>query len=220
MAEREQVKPLAPSSFTHFSSGDVEHHPAIFANDPLKFRRRKYVQCCGCVTAIVLIIVVAFLIFSFTVYNVKEPQLSLNGVTLLNSPLSREANKTLIADVSVKNPNVFTFRFGSSSTVIYYNGTGIGEGSTPPGKARGRKTLRLNVTVEIMTEKLMENPSLRSDLIRENAMNISSYTRVGGIVKVLNLIKRKVEVRMNCTLVYNISSKSTHGEACFTGVDI
>ncbi|XP_028774754.1 late embryogenesis abundant protein At1g64065-like isoform X1 [Neltuma alba] len=214
---REQVKPLTPLSFTNSSS---DEHQAIFINDDrlIKSRRRRYVQCCGCATAIVLVIVVTFLIFSFTVYNVKEPRLSLNGVTVLNSTRSNDANMTLIADVSVKNPNVFTFRFGSSTTTLYYNGTGIGEGRTPPGKALGRKTMRLNVTVEIVTEKLMENPSLRSGLIREKALNISSYTKVGGNVKVLNLIKRKVEVSMNCTVVYNKTSGSTHAEACFTSI--
>ncbi|XP_028774755.1 late embryogenesis abundant protein At1g64065-like isoform X2 [Neltuma alba] len=157
---------------------------------------------------------------SFTNSSSDEHQaIFINDDRLIKSRRrSNDANMTLIADVSVKNPNVFTFRFGSSTTTLYYNGTGIGEGRTPPGKALGRKTMRLNVTVEIVTEKLMENPSLRSGLIREKALNISSYTKVGGNVKVLNLIKRKVEVSMNCTVVYNKTSGSTHAEACFTSI--
>ncbi|KAK4262828.1 hypothetical protein QN277_028333 [Acacia crassicarpa] len=119
MSEEEQVKPLTPPSFTN-SSSSYEHRP-LFINDHHKScgRRLNNVQCCGCVTAILLVIVVTFLIFGFTVYNVKEPQLILNGVTLINSTQSSDSkNLTLIADISVKNPNVFTFRFGSSTTTL------------------------------------------------------------------------------------------------------
>lgn len=208
MSERDQVKPLTPSSFTNSSRSSHNDQEAILTNDRLKARRRRnYVQCCGCITAIVLIIVVTFLIFSFTVYNVKVPQLNLNSVTFINStPQSNNySNITLIADVSVKNPNLFTFRFGSSTTLIYYKGTKIGEVTSPPGKAKGRKTLRLNVTVEIMMK------------MGEKDVNISSFTKLGGKVKVLNLINRKVEVHMNCNVVYNMTSGSTHGKSCFAG---
>lgn len=207
MGESEQVKALAPSS------SSLEHDPPpISINDHFKFRRRKCVQCCGCVTAFSLIIVVTFLIFSFTVYNVKEPQLRLNGVTLLNATLSNGANVALMADVSVKNPNVFTFRFGPTTTVLYYNGTGIGEGRTPAGKARGRRTLRLNVTMEIAMGNL--------DVMSHRALNMRSHTIVDGKVKVLNVFNRKVGVEMNCSVEYNITNGSTQGQNCLSRVHI
>lgn len=157
MAEKElQVKPLTESSSlsnsNHFWS-DENPEPPIPQNDAFKFwRRTKVFQCCGCVIAILLIIVVTFLIFSFTVYNLKEPQLSLNAVTLFNS--NNDSNMTLTAHVYVKNSNVFTLRFGST-TMLFYNETVIGEGRIPSGKAKAQRTLLLNVTVEIVRDKFM-----------------------------------------------------------------
>ncbi|XP_061337894.1 late embryogenesis abundant protein At1g64065-like [Gastrolobium bilobum] len=220
-SQREQVKPLAPFiPSSHFS---IQEHQQNINSEHQIIRIRKFVRCCGCVTALVLIFVVIIIVLAFTVYNVQDPEVRMNGVTLLNGTLANGAtnNITLVADVSVKNKNAFTFRFGNTTTSVYYDGTGIGEGTTPPGKAKARRTMRFNVTMEIMAKKLLANPSLKSDLIIDQALNISSYTMIDGKVKILNMFKRKVVVELNCTIQYNITTGLvTHGDNCLGIVDI
>ncbi|KAJ1405965.1 Late embryogenesis abundant protein [Sesbania bispinosa] len=222
-----EFKPLAPfiSSCTHFSNQEDQPH----ISERQTIRMRKFIRCCGCVTAIIVIFVVILIVLAFTVYNVKEPEVKMNGVTLLNATLAsllfnrtltNDNNITLLADISVKNPNAFTFRFGNTTTTVYYDGKGIGQGTTAPGKAKARRTMRFNVTMEIMAKELLDNPNLVNDL-KDQAFNISSYTRIDGKVKILNLIKRKVVVDLNCTNQYNYTTGLiTHGENCVGFVDI
>jgi len=96
----------------------------------------------------------------------------------------------------------------------------LGEGTSPPGKAKARRTVRLNVTMEIMAKKLLGIPSLESDL-RDKALNISSYTRIDGKVKILNLFMKKVVVELNCTIQYNTTSGLvSNGDNCLKRVDV
>ncbi|XP_027344427.1 uncharacterized protein LOC113856673 [Abrus precatorius] len=217
--QTEQFKPLAPfiSSTHHFSRQEDQN-----ISQQKIIRAKKFIRCCGCVTALLVISVVIILVLGFTVYNVKEPEVRMNGVTLLNGSFADGAtnNITLLADVSVKNTNDFTFRFGNANTTVYYDGMGIGKGFSPPGKAKARRTIRFNVTMQIVTQKLLAVPSSMIDL-KDQALNLSSYTMIDGKVKILNLFMRKVEVELNCTVQYNITTGFiSNGDNCLRRVDI
>lgn len=125
---------------------------------------------------------------------------------LTNGSLRQDVNVTLLADVSVKNPNVASFRFGNTTTTLYYGGTAVGEGRTPGGKARARRTLRLNMTLDVIPAKLMALPALRNEL-GSGALTVESYTRVDGRVKILSMIKKNVVVRLNCSITYHITTE-------------
>ncbi|KAL9329975.1 hypothetical protein ACSQ67_004978 [Phaseolus vulgaris] len=216
----QHIKPLAPFiSSTHFNTLEDQDH--IFEQRK-NIRLRKFILCCGCATAIAVLLVVIVLVLGFTVYNVKDPEVRMNGVTLISGTFASGSteNVTLLADISVKNPNAFTFRFGNASTDVYYNGEGIGEGESPSGKAKARRTIRVNTTMEIMSKKLLANPFLDTDL-KDHALNISSYTRIHGKVKILNIFPRKVAIEINCTITYNITSGLiTNGDNCLGNVDL
>ncbi|KAK7358566.1 hypothetical protein VNO77_00499 [Canavalia gladiata] len=216
----EQVKPLAPFISSNYLSRQEDQN----ISERKIIRIRKFVRCCGCVTALVLIFVVIILVLGFTVYNVKEPEVRMNRVILLNRTLANGAinDVTLLADISLKNSNAFTFRFGYTNTTVYYDGTEIGEGTSPPGKAKARRSIRFNVTMEIMAKKLLAVPSSESDIRDDQALNISSYTMVDGKVKIYNLFMKKVVVELNCTIQYNITTglTSSNGGNCLGLVDL
>ncbi|TKY60674.1 Late embryogenesis abundant protein [Spatholobus suberectus] len=215
----QQFKPLAPFiSSAHFSrQEDQRIHPW---SEQQTIRIKKFVLCCGCVTALLLIFVVILLVLGLTVYNVKEPKVRMNRVTYLSGTFVNGNNVTFLADISVKNTNAFTFRFGNTTSSLYYDGTGIGESTSPPGKAKARRTIRFNSTMVIVAKKLLDNPSLESDL-RDQALNISSYTRIDGKVKIFDVFPRKVIVELNCTIEYNTTTRLvTHAGNCLGNVDI
>ncbi|XVE57972.1 hypothetical protein DITRI_Ditri04bG0132300 [Diplodiscus trichospermus] len=219
MAEHEQVKPLAPAAF-QTRSDDEEA-----LSTELNLKKRKYIQCCGCITALLLIQAVVILVLFFTVFRIHDPKIRMNSVTiqrlelLPNGSLRIDVNVTLLADVSVKNPNVATFKFNNSTTLVYYGGRVVGEGIHLQGKAKARRTLRRNVTVEILPEELLAVPSLTKD-IASGAFNISSYTRISGRVKILNIIKKNVVVKFNCSMTYRLSGGEFHGETCRPELDL
>ncbi|KAF7151166.1 hypothetical protein RHSIM_Rhsim02G0236600 [Rhododendron simsii] len=221
MAEKkEQVKPLAPASHRQYFTDDND---AVFPLDSKKQRHRQYVQCCGCIVALMLIQAVVLLVLIFTVFRIKDPKLKMNSVRISStnlSSLTALTNITVTADVSIKNPNVAAFKFSNvTTTTVYYGGVAVGEGRNPPGVAAARRTLRLNVTVELAVGKLLEVARLGSDL-RFGELNVSTYTRVGGRVKILGLFKKNVVVKMNCTMSVNVTSQEIRDQSCWRRVSI
>ncbi|PIN13679.1 hypothetical protein CDL12_13700 [Handroanthus impetiginosus] len=210
METSEQVRPLAPAA--ERPSSDDEESAAV-----TKVRRRRWLKCCGCVTAILLIQAIVIVILIFTVFKVKDPIIRMNGVTvqsldLINGTTPRPgSNMSIIADVSVKNPNFASFKYKNTTTTLFYRGTVIGDAHGPPGSARARRTMRMNVTVDIITDRLLTQPNLSSD-INSGLLTISSYTRVGGKVKII--FKKHVTVTMNCSMTVNITSRAIQQQKC------
>ncbi|KAL0339465.1 UNVERIFIED_CONTAM: hypothetical protein Sangu_1468600 [Sesamum angustifolium] len=182
-------------------------------------RRRRWVKCCGCIGAVVLVQAIVVVVLIFTVFKVKDPIIRMNAVTVERLELIAGtttprpgSNMTLNADVSVKNPNYASFKYQNTTTALFYRGSEIGEARGPPGRARARRTMRMNITVDVMTDRVLSQPDLRSD-VNSGLIAISSYTRVGGRVKML-IIKKHVTVTMNCTITINATSQAIQQQKC------
>ncbi|KAK4748629.1 hypothetical protein SAY87_015215 [Trapa incisa] len=216
MGKGDQVTPIIAGAVHRPRSDEDEALSGQF-----KLRQRKYLTCCGCAAALLLILAVVSLVLAFTVFRVKNPIVGMNQLTvtrleMANGTLRKDVNVTLLADVSIKNPNVAAFRFGNTTTTIYYGGSEVGEGRTPGGKAPARRTLRLNMTLEVVPAKLVAVPTILKE-IGTGALTVESRTRVEGRVKIMNMIRKKVVVMLNCTITYNVTSQGVH-EACWRHV--
>ncbi|KAK2995831.1 hypothetical protein RJ640_006170 [Escallonia rubra] len=213
MAEKEQVRPLAPAS--ERQSSDDEETAAHLK----KTRRRKCIKCCGCIAALLLVEAVVVVILIFTVFKVKDPIVKLNNVKidkldLINGTTPRPgSNMSLTADVSVKNPNYASFKYRNTTTTLFYRGAVIGEARGPPGQTKARRTMNMSLVVEIIVDGLMANPNLQSD-VKSGLVDFSSYTRVGGRIKMLKIIKKHVIVKMNCTMSINMTSRAIQKMKC------
>lgn len=217
--QREQFKPNFISLTTHFSSPSADNQQQHLSERKTK-RIKKFVTWCGCITAILLLFIVIIIILAFTVYNVKEPEVRMNAVTLISGNFTSGNNVTILADMSVKNTNSFTFRYEAVNTTVFYNGIDIGGGIQPPGKAKAQRTARLNVTLVIIAKRLVDNQEWIID-IRDQALNFSTYTRINGKVKILNMFKRSIGVELNCTSTYNILTRLiARGDNCVGFVNI
>ncbi|KAJ6415119.1 hypothetical protein OIU84_004005 [Salix udensis] len=205
MAETEQVKPLAPAAFQIRS--DEEETMPVQSNT----RRRNCVNCCGCLAAILSILAVTVIVLVLTVFHVRDPviRVFLQRLELANGTLPKEENVTLVADVSVRNPNAAAYRFKNGTTTIYYGGVVVGEANTPPGMAKARRTLHMNVTVDLTPAKL-----LISDISSARALNMSCRTIISGKVRILGIVKKYIEVRVNCTMTYSSATRAIQGGNC------
>ncbi|KAJ6933682.1 hypothetical protein NC651_008930 [Populus alba x Populus x berolinensis] len=213
MAETEQVKPLAPAAFQIRS--DAEETMPV----QLKTRRRNCINCCGCITAMLLIVAVTVLVLALTVFHIKDPVIKMNRVLvqrleLAHGTLRKDVNVTLLAEVAVKNPNAASFKFKKGTTTIYYGGAVVGEANTPPGTAKARRTLHMNVTVDLIPAKLLAVPRFSSDIRSAGALNLTSSTIISGKVRILRTFKKYIVVGVNCTVTYNLASREIHGGDC------
>lgn len=225
MAEREQVRPLAPASAERPGSSDDDETAMQVINK--EFRRRRCIKCCGGIVAFLLIDAIVVVILIFTVFKIRDPFIKLNGVEvnrldLVNGTTTTPrpgSNVTLTADVSVKNPNYSSFKYRNTTTTLFYHGTVIGEARSPPGKAKARRTMRMNITVDVITDRLIAHPMLMTEMA-SGLITMSSYTRVGGRVKMIKLISRHVTVKMNCSISLNITTRSIQDQKCKRKVNL
>ncbi|XP_009597171.1 late embryogenesis abundant protein At1g64065-like [Nicotiana tomentosiformis] len=204
-------------------------HPIYINNDDnyinlelhkKKRRRRSFIKCCGCCTAGVLVLVVIMLVLGFTIFRVHSPSIRLNSVKIdglsyltSKSTLQPNVNLTVSAEVSVKNPNAASFKFNEATTSLFYDDVIVGEALTPPGTAKARRTLPINVTVEVMVEKILSIPRLGNDL-KSGELPLSTYTRINGRVNILKIIKKSAEIKMSCKMTVDLRSQDVRDVDC------
>lgn len=185
-----------------------------------KRRRRRCIKCCGCCIATILLLVVIMLVLGFTVFRVHEPSIRMNsvkidGISYLNTSttLQPNVNLTVTVDLSVKNRNSMSFKFNEAMTSLFYDDVAIGEALTPPGTTKARRTLRVNVTVKIMMEKILKISRLGSDL-KSGELSMSTYTIINGRINTLNIIKKNIEIEMNCNIMVDLRNQYVRDIDC------
>ncbi|XP_039043805.1 uncharacterized protein LOC120183103 [Hibiscus syriacus] len=213
MAEREQAKPLAPASDLPKSDDGEE------ALHMIKTRRKKFIKCFGYIAALTTILAAVIITLIFTVFRVKDPIIEMNGIMVTNLELINGttpkpgSNITVRADVSVKNPNIASFKYRNTTTTLYYYGKVVGDARGPAGRAKPHRTMRMNITIDVIMDRLLASPNLVADA-SSGTLTMSSYSRIGGRINMLNIIKRHVTVKMNCSMTVDIFSQEIQAQKC------
>lgn len=132
-----------------------------------RHRQQSYFKCCCITAALFLILNIVALIFLFTAFHAKDPIIRMNRVQIpqfaqmvSNRMALSSANITAIPNISVKNPNAASFRYGNSTIAIYYGREVISEGRIPVGKVAVRQTQSMNVTLEVVPARIATAPRL------------------------------------------------------------
>ncbi|KAJ4823962.1 hypothetical protein Tsubulata_039218 [Turnera subulata] len=226
MREQEQVWPLAPASNSQRSDHLEEATPASApdAGAVKKPRSRRCMKCWVCMGAIFLILATLILVLIFTVFRTKDPVITMNSITITQLQLVNGTtipkpgtNISFVADVSVKNPNYASFKYRNTTTSLYYRGRVAGQARSGPGKARARRTVRMNVTVDVVPDKLMSSPNLTADL-GSGILPMTTYSRVPGRMKIV-FVKKWIVVKLNCSIAFNISRQAIESQKCRRNVD-
>uniref|UniRef100_A0A7N0UHP7 Late embryogenesis abundant protein LEA-2 subgroup domain-containing protein n=1 Tax=Kalanchoe fedtschenkoi TaxID=63787 RepID=A0A7N0UHP7_KALFE len=216
MVEKDQVLPLAPSTNgrstddASITTGETKLNPRI--------RRRRYLKICGFISAALLLIAILIIILIFTLFRVRNPIIKLDGVEInnlgtFNGVPQPGTNITLTAHVIVKNPNIASFRYPNTTTMLYYHGNVVGEARGPPGKARAQRSQRITATVDLITGRVMADPNLLTD-VASGTLVVGSFTRVGGRMRLLRFVQRHVVVTMNCTVTISVATRSIQQQKC------
>lgn len=217
MGGREQIRPLAPASDRHASDDDTATADDYLKKKPLT--RKIWFKVSMIIAAIFFILAIIIVILIFTIFKIKNPIINLNRISINQLDISNvtailtSQNISLTAQVSVKNPNYASFKYPDTNTNLFYHGTVIGESRGPAGQAKARRTVFINETVELIIGELLSNPSFLSD-IGSTLLPITSYTRVGGRVKMLNFIRRHITVSLNCSVMVNLTSQGIQEQKC------
>ncbi|KAG7013763.1 Late embryogenesis abundant protein, partial [Cucurbita argyrosperma subsp. argyrosperma] len=219
MADKDQARPLAPTTHCRPSSDDYQEQLHL-----KRIQRRRFIKLfCFIIGLLIILSVIVILILMFTLFQVKDPIIQMNKISitkleLINGVIPKPgSNVSLTADVSVKNPNVASFKYSNTTTTLYINETVIGEARGPPGQAKARRTVQMNLTINIVVDRLLLN--LNSDM-SSGKLRLRSFSRVPGRVKLLHILRRNIVVKMNCTSTINIFNKSIEDQNCKRKVKI
>ncbi|KAF0932938.1 hypothetical protein E2562_013137 [Oryza meyeriana var. granulata] len=198
------------------------------AMKPLSPRLRVALLTCGIASAVVTVVLVAV---TLTVFRVREPVMTMNSIAVKGfgaaAPASGEGGSplsplrlTVVADVSVKNPNAASLRYRGSDTAVYYRAARVGGAAGPPGTARARRTVRLNVTVDVAVGALLGDPGFLGD-VAAGAVAVTTATTVRGRVAVLGgVVHRRVVLEMNCTATVAVADMSIRNQSCLQSVSL
>ncbi|KAJ0959950.1 hypothetical protein J5N97_000290 [Dioscorea zingiberensis] len=226
----EQVKPLAlhpamaVSPTVHPIGHSHDEEAARWWRSSQYLRKRRcFLWCCGCCGAFVVILGVVILVLALTLFKVKDPRLTMNSIHIdtvnfgFGDELNLSVNATLTADISLKNPNIASFSFDNSTTEFYYEGETVGVAYAPNGRIGSHSTVRMNVTVDVLTDQVARKVNLSLD---GNSMNLTSFTDISGRVNVWGIYKRDVEILLNCSMTVDvkISNQEVKNKVCLAHV--
>lgn len=181
-------------------------------------RKRYFLRCCSCAGAFLFFVAIFVIALLFTVFKVRGPAITLNSSAVKLHLISGTdlpkpgSNATIHADVSVKNRNFVSFRHPVSASTVYYRGAAIGEARAPAGNMPARRTTRMNVTVDIIMDRVVEQPDFGSDF-DSGLVSMSWYTRLRGRAKFL-FIKKHTTMKMNCTASVNVTTMALAHYRC------
>ncbi|KAL9232903.1 hypothetical protein vseg_007965 [Gypsophila vaccaria] len=181
-------------------------------------------RCCSllCLLGTIVTIITLIIILAFTVFKVKEPMMTLDSIRLGMDDVSGlvfmpGSNITMTVDATVKNRNVGDFKFSNTTSIIFYDGIMVGQAYGPPGVAPARRSMKMNIIVEIVMARLLKAPNITSDL-GSGLFTMDSYTRAVGKVKLI-IVKKSVVVEMNCTVTFNFTSQEIRDQQCKSHID-
>uniref|UniRef100_A0A0E0L4V3 Late embryogenesis abundant protein LEA-2 subgroup domain-containing protein n=1 Tax=Oryza punctata TaxID=4537 RepID=A0A0E0L4V3_ORYPU len=216
--KNEPARPLAvPSPSVHPAATDVEAEEAAQAATGWRSmqylrKRRRALCCCGCCVTTLVVIGLVILVLALTVFRVKDPRITMNGVWVTAISTGPGAggrgtvatNATLTADVSVKNPNAASLRFSRSETDVYYKGQTVSVAYVPAGSVGADRTVRMNVTLDLLADRLASVLN-GTGLILGQEYDLTTYTAMRAKVNVLGIIKKSLDVRMNCSVILDVA---------------
>ncbi|CAN6930040.1 unnamed protein product [Brassica oleracea var. botrytis] len=193
------------------SNADMETQPP---NGGGGKRNRKICICISLLILILLLIFIVLLVLGLTLFKPKNPTATVGSVAVerlrtsvdvLN--LKANLNLTLQAHLALKNPNRVGFSFGSTSALLNYKGQLVGEAPLPANKVGPQKTLRMNITLTLMADRLLSESQVFSDVM-SGSIPVNAFVKVAGKVSVFNMFKIKVKSSASCDVTISVSSRN------------
>ncbi|GMI83245.1 hypothetical protein like AT2G46150 [Hibiscus trionum] len=182
-----------------------------------ELKRKKRMKLLVYALAFAIFQTIVILVFSLTVMRIKNPKFRVQSITVedltaaaTNPP---SFNMKLNAQVAVKNTNFGHFKFQNTIISFDYGGVGVGEAFVGKRRSKARSTKKMNVTVELNSNNIVNNSSLQSD-IESGFLALSCYSKLIEKVQLMKLIKKKKSSEMKCDMVLNLVTKAVQDIKC------
>ncbi|KAL8088896.1 hypothetical protein AgCh_038601 [Apium graveolens] len=222
MTEEVQENSLPRESHRIVIPNEIVSPRSIIKKERLE---KRYKLCCACTFLAIFIIGFILVILFLTVFKVKKPKINLTSMKIKGlqgaNPfnLAPITNLTAIADVSVKNPNIASFKIKNGTTGIYYEGVQVADSQIPRWNAKAKKTTDINVTMEFMLQKILSVSGLVEDLTA-GSIPLNTKTRIKGNVDIIGIIKKTIAVKLDCNFKFLIANQTIQNHKCNSTVKL
>ncbi|XP_048445239.1 uncharacterized protein LOC125479655 [Pyrus x bretschneideri] len=152
---------------------------------------------------------------SLTVMKVRTPKVRLGNINVqeLNSVSATPSFDTrFTTQIRVKNTNFGPYKYDAAIVTFLYQGTILGQVSIPKSKAGMLSTKEVDVEVSLSSSALSAT-NLGNEL-SSGVSTLSSAARLTGKVELMFIMKKKKASTMNCTIVFDLSSKTLKSLQC------
>uniref|UniRef100_A0A7N0VII6 Late embryogenesis abundant protein LEA-2 subgroup domain-containing protein n=1 Tax=Kalanchoe fedtschenkoi TaxID=63787 RepID=A0A7N0VII6_KALFE len=221
MAEDNQRLPLAP--FGQYGRSDQE--------SPYHREERPSKWFALVLTAFVS--VCAFLlIFAIIFLKASYPRIRIRSITVTNLHYSATApspslNASFTAQLAIRNNNFGHFKYDESTAVVLYGGVRTGEGVVGRGRVAARSTKKVNLAMEVRSERMFADERVAADGNLTAAMsgNLSrdlgsgvvemiGFGVVAGKVYLLDVIRTRKVIQFNCSISLDVRTVRVQKLVC------
>ncbi|KAM5572329.1 hypothetical protein ABKV19_012410 [Rosa sericea] len=210
MAEKtHQAYPLAPANGYTRSDGE-----SLVSEDELK--RRKRIRLFTYISVFIVFQIIVMAVFGLTVMKVKTPKLRLGAINVQDfnsAPATPSFDTTFTTQIRVKNTNWGPYKFDAGTITFMYQGVAIGQVTVPKSKAGMRSTKKMNVEVTLNANGLPSSSNLGSEL-NSGVLTLNSQAKLTGKVELMLIMKKKKSATMDCTIAFDLSTKTVKSLEC------
>ncbi|KAI4302941.1 hypothetical protein MLD38_038629 [Melastoma candidum] len=204
-----QAYPLAPSN--GYPRSDMD------SLSPEEEKRKKRIKWAIYITAFSVFQVMVILVFALVIMKVRTPKFRIGDIRIQTFDTGNSAspafNMTFIAPIRIKNANFGPYKYDASSVEFTYGGVPVGQAAIPKSKANFRSTKKLDVTVSLSSASLQSTSGLASEL-STGTLTLGSQGQLDGKVEMMLIFKKKKSTQMNCTVTFNVTTKSVQDTKC------
>ncbi|CAH8360091.1 unnamed protein product [Eruca vesicaria subsp. sativa] len=214
----DQAKPLAPLYLTPRSDQpDKDQYQDRTKQHIHQHTRTKLILFCGFIASLTTLIAVTFIVLSLTIFHLHNPKLTVTSISLIqpldiiNGKVNTTRNATVAVDISLHNPNPAVFKVQNLTVLFYHDElvVVVGESTIRSETIPAKRTVEMNLTVEIDTRKLLASvPGLMEDF--NGSVVLRNRVVVNGKVKMIKIFKKSVQLHTDCEvtmMMINNSSK-------------
>ncbi|XP_004300827.1 PREDICTED: uncharacterized protein LOC101295341 [Fragaria vesca subsp. vesca] len=210
MAENtHQAYPTAPSNGYARSDGE-----SLVSEDELK--RKKRIKLFTYIGIFIVFQIIVMTVFGLTVMKVKTPKArwgSIDVETLNYVPATPSFDTTFETQIRIKNTNWGPYKFDAGTATFLYQGVTIGKVDIPKSKAGMRSTKKIDVEVSLNTNALPNSSALGTEL-SSGVLTLTSQVQLKGKVELMLIMKKNKNASMDCTIAFDLSSKTVQSLQC------
>lgn len=172
------------------------------------------------IVALIIAHAIMIVILDMTIFKVRTPKyrfdsVSLTDISTNSSTTSSSFHMKLNAEVAIKNKNFGPYKYYDCYLTIYYRGRSVGEVVVKEAKVKTLSTKKLTFGINVTySESAVSGKSNLKNDISSGALILSSKSEMRGQVKLLKIIPKDRQPKMQCTMSINLAEKVVKDLKC------